>query len=473
MPGDEATKLELPGGILILREETVEICIRGVASSTVARRNVYGAAVVNERKGPPVVALRYVAFPHNRDLRTYASGIPHKGCEWFDAAEQREFRLKAASNEKAQEAVDAVRAWATPVTRRIFVVANPFSGRGKGAAVADLLKTMARDTAHDVRVLFTSAAGEAVRIARGLDDWEPTSIVAGLGGDGTMCEVLEGLLARPDGEVPGKYTCCYVPAGTSNAMAQLLGGGDPVTAVWAMLKGRAHPSDLFEFRQGSGGRKRYGALSVTSSIIADIDIASEMCRCCGANRFTMYTIMKLFCCFPCLCCCCGPHPKVTYPMRIRYKEARDDGEEAEWQSWEGTTQFFQVLNAPSIDKHTKLAPASRLDDGKLYLSWTAPVNRFSLVGVFGEIEEARHHQGAAVWTEKAVTELEVTPTRDCVKVVLDGESCDDGVSFSLKILPRQVNFVTGSGPLHAHRFTDDDDENEPARKQLPGSPGRG
>ena len=412
-----------------------------------SRRHVYGSSTRGN-----YVYIHFVQFPVKHDPMG-PQGLPLKGGAWYDQAAFAQLSFPTESDAVAAQHCAAIKEWAAPVRRTIFVIANPRSGKGKGARVAAVIESQLRFTRHDVTVQMTKSPGEATAIAKNLliDD---DSIVATVGGDGTMCEALEGLFQRNDKDTR-PFTVCYVPAGSSNAVAHMTGHADPVTATWSLLKGDSRPMDLMEFKQED--RVRYGALSVTSGLVSDIDIDSEMCRCCGPTRFTLYAVMKIFCC--CVCCkCCFPvHANLKYPMRIHYvtsdnpkpSGAWDINDSSQgWETWEGDTQFFHLLTAPSIDQTVKLAPTCRVDDGKLYLGWMTPIGRTSIVDEFDKFEDGIHLEGEK-WTEKVVQAVYVQPRRKDVKVVLDGESCSPSVPFMASVLPKRVNVVVGSGSLPA------------------------
>eukprot|EP01061_Rhynchopus_euleeides_P005765 TRINITY_DN14937_c0_g1_i1.p1 TRINITY_DN14937_c0_g1~~TRINITY_DN14937_c0_g1_i1.p1 ORF type:complete len:423 (+),score=104.02 TRINITY_DN14937_c0_g1_i1:53-1321(+) len=332
----DSTELPLPnGGKIVLHPNSLEgLRTPGKGAASLSRRHVYGSSTRGN-----YVYIHFVQFPVKHDPMG-PQGLPLKGGTWYDQAAFAQLSFPTESDAVAAQHCAAIKEWAAPVRRTIFVIANPRSGKGKGARVAAVIESQLRFTRHDVTVQMTKSPGEATAIAKNLliDD---DSIVATVGGDGTMCEALEGLFQRNDKDTR-PFTVCYVPAGSSNAVAHMTGHADPVTATWSLLKGDSRPMDLMEFKQED--RVRYGALSVTSGLVSDIDIDSEMCRCCGPTRFTLYAVMKIFCC--CVCCkCCFPvHANLKYPMRIHYvtsdkpkpSGAWDINDSSQgWETWEG------------------------------------------------------------------------------------------------------------------------------------------
>ena len=398
------------------------------------------------------VLLHFVQFM-TKQGELEAHGLPKTGQTWYPEAVFAQISYETDSEASAKQYCSALREYAAPECFDIHVIANPNSGKGKGEALVNMIRTQAKLSRHKIHIQTTKAAGQATTIAKNLLLSSENSIVATVGGDGTMCEALEGLLKRDDADTR-KLTICYIPAGSANAVANLTGQGDPSTAIWALFKGKARPIDLFEFNQGP--RTRYGALSVTSGMVSDIDIDSEIFRCCGPPRFTAYAVIKIFCCCGICRPCCGGHTNISYPMKIHYVPADkptqskwDHTDQSQgWETWEGSVQFFHLVNAPALDTNFKPSPDCRIDDGMMWMTWSDPLGRIPLVGEFDRIDDGVHLKNK-YWRQKKVQAVYVEIKRKNVKVVLDGEVCEPGKAFSAHALRKRVNCVVGSGTLPA------------------------
>jgi len=232
---------------------------------------------------------------------------------------------------------------------------------------------------------------------------------------------------------------------------------------------------LFAFHQGSWSATefeatsapRYGFLSITQGLIADIDIDSESLRCCGEARFTAYAVAKILCC--CCCCWCAPvHARTKYSSRIRYlTDGTSRGEHVKgssladqkpprapthrpdspgWQEWKGDLQFFNLMAAPALDKTMKVSPEKQLNDATLHLQWMRPACMCSLVGEFSKMEASTHLNGSG-WEQRPVVAVCVDALQPNSKVVVDGERAADGKDWQAEVLPAYVNVIVGSGPL--------------------------
>jgi len=98
--------------------------------------------------------------------------------------------------------------------RRALVVANPVSGRGRGAKAAQEVAEGLKRAGVPAELLLTARRGDAFTRLRCLEP--DTDLVVSVGGDGTLREVLEGLV---DPETP----VLPIPFGTANVLAVELG----------------------------------------------------------------------------------------------------------------------------------------------------------------------------------------------------------------------------------------------------------
>lgn len=110
-----------------------------------------------------------------------------------------------------------------------LVIFNPTAGRRRLRRLEDVLARL-RAAAVDVRLQPTAARGDAERFAR----TAAADLVVAAGGDGTINEVVNGLMAAPTDAVP---PLGIVPLGTANVLAREVGLGDDADAVAATLLG--------------------------------------------------------------------------------------------------------------------------------------------------------------------------------------------------------------------------------------------
>lgn len=119
--------------------------------------------------------------------------------------------------------------------KAVHIIANPVAGGGRGARLAAALAVALEGRGLAVTQFATVRSGDAqAEAARSM-----APVVAVVGGDGTLNEVLNGLPARSDTRL------AMLPAGTANVVARELGmHSDAVFVAEAIVRGAAIPMDI-------------------------------------------------------------------------------------------------------------------------------------------------------------------------------------------------------------------------------------
>ncbi len=97
---------------------------------------------------------------------------------------------------------------------RVALIVNPRAGRCTGRRVAAIACRLLEEAGWEVAVETTSAPGEGEALARNAA--AGCDLVVGVGGDGTLSELLNGLLGSG-------VACGLVPCGTGNDFARFVG----------------------------------------------------------------------------------------------------------------------------------------------------------------------------------------------------------------------------------------------------------
>lgn len=128
------------------------------------------------------------------------------------------------------------------------LIANPASGSGRALRRARALQVRLAGSGADVRLLATrgrlSAAALAADVVGHVDR------VVAVGGDGTLNEVVDGLMRRGL-PAPALPELGFLPAGTGNAARRAFGlPSDPAAFVRALVEGRSTEIDVGIVRLG-------------------------------------------------------------------------------------------------------------------------------------------------------------------------------------------------------------------------------
>ncbi|MDF1761966.1 MAG: diacylglycerol kinase family lipid kinase [Oleibacter sp.] len=111
----------------------------------------------------------------------------------------------------------------------ILVIHNPISGNGNNVLVDRVIEGL-KILGHDVDYYATQSAGDATRYLQQMTT--ELDIVVAAGGDGTVNEVVNGLINRPN----NSYRLAVIPIGTTNVLAKELGIGRSASKIVRMFR---------------------------------------------------------------------------------------------------------------------------------------------------------------------------------------------------------------------------------------------
>ena len=81
--------------------------------------------------------------------------------------------------------------------KKMFMIVNPHGGLKKGMGILEKVKPIFQDTQIELTILETEYAGHCRDYAKEVD-YTGYSGMCAIGGDGTMHEVINGMLKRND-----------------------------------------------------------------------------------------------------------------------------------------------------------------------------------------------------------------------------------------------------------------------------------
>ena len=199
----------------------------------------------------------------------------------------------------------------------MMLIVNPNAGRsGYRYYFGDAMKVLA-DGGYQISLFFTTRPGEATEFAAYYaKDYD---MVACIGGDGTLSEVISGLM-----KVQGPPPIGYFPMGTTNDIASSLGlpKNDTVAAARRILSGEPHPFDV-----GGFGEDAYFAYVAAFGAFTEVSYATpqDQKRALGQLAYVLQGAAQL-----------GKIEKI--PARIEY----DDG------VFEGELVYGSMSNSTSV-----------------------------------------------------------------------------------------------------------------------------
>ncbi len=183
-----------------------------------------------------------------------------------------------------------------------------------------------------------------------------------LGGDGTVHEVVNGLMQRGQ---PSWPPLGLIPTGSANTLHQHLQCTDPLVAARRIVAGRTGRLDVV--RVTMGAQVVHSVALVGWGSIADVNRTAERWRCLGPSRYSAAALWHI--------------------VRVRCRRAKvflDD------QVLEDEFLFVIACNGKFAGKGLTMAPCADLGDGKLDVVLCRRVSRFQMLRLFAGLHTGSH-----------------------------------------------------------------------------------
>lgn len=271
----------------------------------------------------------------------------------------------------------------------IALLANPRSGKGRGARIADEALRHLRDRGAEVRSYAGDSAAATSELAEAALRTRPDALVV-VGGDGTLSGILDVVCTSGTPIV-------LVPAGTGNDLARALGlpRHDAAAAADLALTGRLRAVDVGEIRTADGV---FPFLTV-AALGFDAKVSDRTNRLrwpAGVLRYYLALAIEL--------------------VRLRPLAFHVGVDAAPGTTEPGT--LVAVGNTASYGGGMPVCAGAEPDDGMLDVVEVGPLGRLRLLRLFPLLLSGRHLDRAEVRHRRART---VTVSAADLVVYADGE----------------------------------------------------
>lgn len=246
-------------------------------------------------------------------------------------------------------------------SKHYIVVVNPVGGARRGNALVRQVERLLRDAGNTVATHVTTHRGHAAQIAEETD-LSACDALCAVGGDGTLHQVVSGVLRREGPPPP----LGIIPAGTGNSVLHHLGRCDPQQAVRRILCGTTTPLDVMQVTTPEGARY-YCVNLVGWGLLAEINQAAERCRMLGRSRYAVAALSYLF--------------RAT----VRPATLTIDGE-----THSGEFLFVVACNTRTIGSGMQMAPRAEIDDGKMDVVAIRQTTRLNMLRIFRRVFTGTH-----------------------------------------------------------------------------------
>ncbi|MBT3274224.1 MAG: diacylglycerol kinase family lipid kinase [Spirochaetales bacterium] len=255
-----------------------------------------------------------------------------------------------------------------------FIV-NPNAGKKKGVFLAENAVELLKERGHTTELRVSSGPGDTRTLAADLDTGPFDGVVA-VGGDGTLFEVINGLLTGRN-EIP--VPVGQIPVGTGNSFIKDLGIDTLDDAVEKISGGAVRDIDLGHFTCGDG---EYFFINLLGAgFVSNVAYRAKKYKWLGSLSYILGVLEELVALKPCRC------------------ELTIDGV-----LYERDLIFVEICNSRLTGGNMIMSPGAKIDDGLLDIMVLNPVRRGKLLKLFPKIYDGSHidDEDVEVFTGKEI-----------------------------------------------------------------------
>ena len=245
--------------------------------------------------------------------------------------------------------------------KKYYLIVNPAGGTKKGLKILETVKPIFDNSGVHVDILLTEYAGHARELANTLDFSGYNGLCA-IGGDGTLFEVLNGMLTRSENE---RIPISIIPSGTGNSFMKTVGIENVVDAVGKISKNE--PKKLDMMRAVCGENIYYSLNLIGWGMATAISVLAEKLRFFGGQRYNIASVFEII------------------KNKRRDSKLIVDGKERD-----GAFSFIIACNTKYVGKDMKMAPKAKIDDGEIDLIIVKKTSSFTLFSVFPKLFDGSH-----------------------------------------------------------------------------------
>ncbi len=275
---------------------------------------------------------------------------------------------------------------------KFYLLVNPNGGLKRGKMLLKTVQPLFLKAGFELNIIDSTFAGHIRELAHQLDYSGYDGMII-IGGDGTMHEVVNGMLSRHDGK---RLPVGLIAGGTGNAFMHDLDLLDPIEAAKVIIAGNTRNIDVMEV--SINNITRYAFNIVGWGLVTDVGKHAERYRWMGESRYTFTSILEVL--------RLQPRPA---ELKFMNQVILDD------------FTFIIACNTIHTGKGMKMAPKARLDDGliDLVLVRYGDITRMRLLATLPKLFDGSHIDDPRVEYYQ-VNEFSLTPKTDEI-LNIDGE----------------------------------------------------
>lgn len=302
---------------------------------------------------------------------------------------------------------------------RYYVILNPTAGKGSGEHAFPAIAQQLQALNLDYDLVRTTAPGHAIQLAKdaALAGWD---VVVAAGGDGTLNEVLNGLVqAKKSGT--SHAVLGQIAVGRGNDFG--FGAGIPhelAEACAALAVGQRKPIDVGFVKGGDYPQGRYFGNGVGIGFDAVVGfVAARQERLSGFLSYVVAALKTMFLYY---------HAPL---VQLDFNE----------QSYTMPALMVSVMNGRRMGGGFMMAPEGSMEDGLFSCCLVQQVSRPAILALIPKFMQGTQMAHPAVRMERTA-HLTVTALKGALPAHADGETlCEAGQRLEMTLFPALIEVI--------------------------------
>ena len=293
--------------------------------------------------------------------------------------------------------------------KKYYLLVNPKGGHKRGLEIYEKVKHIFSSAGTNITVLHTEYAGHAFDFANRLN-FDNYDGLCAIGGDGTMYEMINGMLKRDDKH---KIPIGLITGGTGNSFMYDVDCLDPLEAAKRIIQHNIRPLDIAKV--DANGELFYAFNIIGWGLATDAGKLAEKLRWLGGIRYDIASIIEVL---------KGKDRIATLTLD---KEVLKEN-----------FIFIIACNTIHTGKAMKMAPLAKLNDGKIDLIIVRKTSRVNLLKLFPKLFSGDHIKSPLV-EYRQVNNFSIT-LKEKNDLTIDGEIIGT-TPLNVQMVPKMVEVL--------------------------------
>lgn len=293
---------------------------------------------------------------------------------------------------------------------RVKIILNPYGGRLSEQEKVSRVKQAFAKTGLTYDLTLTTAPGQAIELARWAAQ-EGWSVIVAAGGDGTISEVVNGLMAYAGGREAG--TLGILPLGTANDLADMLAlPRNLEEACQRIVTGKTRLIDVGQVNN------RFFVNNSAVGLEPMVSLAHEEMRWVKGDLRYIFAALKAI------------SKAKFWQMKLTWDEG----------SYEGPLTLVSVGNSRRTGGAFYMTPQAKVDDGLLDFIYALKASRLEMFKILPQTFKGKHiHHPLISYLQTTTLSIIASPG---TPIQADGEIIErEATDITYRVIPNKLRVI--------------------------------